>query len=278
MSITIVNLGYVSKKSDCLGFLYNMFSDKYICNTANSIKRHLFATLMLSRLPSTCKILKKTPSPLYKITKSQAEKLSKKIGIEIDFCFSYSKPKCNFKNTHLMPLYTTYSKTLYGKLFDKKPLCITPPLCTFKDFINFYIEKLDEVINKEKPEAIVFSNHSLPVYLAKNDTYEKDSYIFCNTLAKNLNLREYFIGFQSKLGPIQWLKPTTIDILNSLKGKKVLIVPVSFISDNTETLYEIDYKYKEACKNLNIDLKRFSCFNDDDDFIDVLGKIALRCL
>lgn len=276
MSITITNLGYVSKKLECFSFLFRMFKDKHISGIKNKIVRNMFATFMLNRAYSTCKILKKTPSPLLKITKSQAIKLQKILNIEVNYCFSYSKPLCKSTKTILFPLYTIYSKTLYGFFFDQNPQKILPPLCTFKEFNSFYIQKLQDKCAAVNPQAVIFSNHSLPLSLAKKDSYVKDTYIFCNLLAKNLNLKEYYISFQSKLGPIKWLEPSTISILKSLKNKSVLIVPVSFVSDNTETLYELDYTYAKVAKDLNIKLERLECFNDRDDFIEVLSNILLR--
>lgn len=253
-----------------------MFRDKYISSINNQIARRIFATIMLNRALSTCKILKKTPSPLLSITISQANKLQKFLNTKVSYCFSYSKPMCKDNDTIIAPLYTIYSKTLYGILFDKKPKRILPPLCVFKEFNAFYIQKLQDKFKSTNPDAVIFSNHSLPISLAKKDSYEKDTYIFCNSLAKNINAKEYYITFQSKLGPIKWLEPTTLATLKLLKNKNVLVVPVSFISDNTETLYEIDYVYAEIAKNLNIQLTRFDSFNDNDDFIQVLSKIISR--
>jgi ferrochelatase len=48
------------------------------------------------------------------------------------------------------------------------------------------------------------------------------------------------------------------------------------VSDNTETLFEIDYTYTQVAKDLNIKLERLECFNDSDDFVEVLSKILLR--
>ncbi|HEX13814.1 MAG: ferrochelatase [Desulfurella sp.] len=276
MNITIANLGYISKKTECFSFLHNMFDDPYISNIQNALIRKIFATLMLSRAFSSCKILKVAPSPLLEITKSQANKLQKILNTKVNYCFSYSKPFCKDKNTIMFPLYTIYSKTLYGILFETKPKKILPPLCSFAKFIDFYIQKLKATLNEIYPDAVIFSNHSLPLKLAKKDSYEKDTYIFCNFLAKNLNLKEYYVSFQSKLGPIAWLEPTTTDTLKNLKNKTVLIVPVSFVTDNTETIYEIDYTYAQFAKKMNINLFRFKCFNDDDDFIEVLSSIVSR--
>ncbi len=274
MNITIVNLGYVSKKIECFTFLYKMFSDPYISNIKNPIMLQMFATLMLSRAFSTCKILKKAPSPLLKITISQANKLQNILHRPVDYCFSYSKPICDLKPNRLfLPLYTIYSKTLYGSLFELKPKKILPPLSVFKEFNEFYIQKVKDKYFEILPDAVIFSNHSLPVKIAKNDSYEKDTYTFCRLITKSLNVKNYYIAFQSKLGPIKWLEPSTIDILTSLRGKNVLIVPVSFVTDNTETIYEIDFVYANIAKYLNIKLTRLSCFNDDDEFIEVLKKI-----
>lgn len=278
MDLTLINLGCVTSTYECFEFLYNMFNDKYV-SFRNPFLRKTFAIAMLSRSPSTCKILKVAPSPLKTITHSQAEKLKNILNTQVDYCFSYTKPYCKPTDACVLPLYPIYSKTLYGKIFEiYHQNKIIPPLCTFKEFNDFFVERLKEALNNNKIDSVIFSNHSLPLYLAKNDPYEKDTYNFCSTIAKTLNLKEYYVTFQSKLGPIKWLEPSTSSCLKKLANKRVLIVPVSFISDNTETVYEIGYTYKNFADKLNIQLHQFKCFNDDDAFLTTLAKIVKRYL
>ena len=77
----------------------------------------------------------------------------------------------------------------------------------------------------------------------------------------------------------EWLEPTVDSILDKLSedGKKyILIVPVGFVSDNIETLYDIDIIYKETAKSLGLIFHRTESLNDSPKFIDALVDIVKK--
>ena len=90
------------------------------------------------------------------------------------------------------------------------------------------------------------------------------------------------ICFQSKVGPAKWLEPSVEEVLESYRGdrsKALVFVPISFISDHIETSHEIDIEYKALGKSLGIDhIYRVPCFNDDDEFVDVLAELIEKNL
>jgi ferrochelatase len=86
------------------------------------------------------------------------------------------------------------------------------------------------------------------------------------------------LAFQSKIGPVRWLSPMTNDVIMEL-GKKgvddVLVVPISFVSEHIETLYELDILYKKVAKDAGVaNFKRVPALNSDPTFIRALAEIV----
>jgi ferrochelatase len=85
--------------------------------------------------------------------------------------------------------------------------------------------------------------------------------------------------YQSRSGPVEWLSPSPPDILSQLaaKGcKNVLMVPISFVSDHVETLYEIDMLYRDLAQDLGIRLERSPSLNLAPEFIIGLKDLVLE--
>ncbi|MFH1025450.1 MAG: ferrochelatase, partial [Nitrospirota bacterium] len=99
-------------------------------------------------------------------------------------------------------------------------------------------------------------------------------------IEKQLPIR-WHLSYQSKSGPVKWLEPSTDDKLEELARdgiKNVLVVPISFVSDHIETLYEIDILYKNLAGKLNINLKRTEALNTHPKFIGALQDIVEKSL
>jgi ferrochelatase len=86
------------------------------------------------------------------------------------------------------------------------------------------------------------------------------------------------LAYQSKLGPVEWLGPATLDVLNELgrRGQKqVLVVPIAFVTDHVETLYEIDQLFGDAAKAAGIvEFRRTRGLNDRPTFLRCLEDLA----
>ena len=92
----------------------------------------------------------------------------------------------------------------------------------------------------------------------------------------------YELSFQSKIGPVKWLEPATNDVLVDY-GKRgidnVLVVPISFVSEHIETLYELDILYMKVAKQAGIpNFKRVPALNSDPAFIRALADIVQEAL
>ncbi|MBI3583806.1 MAG: ferrochelatase [Nitrospinae bacterium] len=141
-----------------------------------------------------------------------------------------------------------------------------------KGFSNF------EGVNK-KDIQVIFSAHSLPKQLMpEDDPYVKQLNETIQGVLRHTGDITWHFGFQSKgISAGEWLEPTVDSILERLSkdGKKyVLIVPVGFVSDNIETLYDIDIVYKKMAESLGLIFHRTESLNDSPKFIESLAAIV----
>src|SRR3989338_8107521 len=124
---------------------------------------------------------------------------------------------------------------------------------------------------------VIFSAHSLP---EKDALYVKQLNETIEGIIRHTGDITWHLGFQSKgMSAGEWLEPTVDSILDKLSedGKKyILIVPVCFVSDNIETLYDIDIIYKETAKSLGLIFHRTESLNDSPKFIDALVDIVKK--
>ncbi len=273
--LTLANLGYVEKIMDIPIFLFNMFNDYNIIPIKQPFRSILAIFITLLRTKDTYKILKIKKSPLKEISQSQAERLNKKLGIGVRAKFSYSWPFLK-KEMAVIPMFNFFSYTTHGKIF-KHSKKVAPPFCVYPEFFDLvenYIKKAQK--NCSGNCAILLSAHSLPLKLLakRKDPYKHDLEVFLNYLRKRLK-QSVFLSFQSKLGPVEWLKPTTEETIIKLSKhfKTIIIVPISFTTDNTETIYEIDTTYKKLALNLGVNLIRVGCFNDKEWLINLLSVV-----
>jgi ferrochelatase len=90
------------------------------------------------------------------------------------------------------------------------------------------------------------------------------------------------LAYQSQTGPVRWLEPRTERVLTELGRdgiRDVLVVPVSFVSDHIETLYEVDQLFAHAATRAGITtFRRTRSLNDDPGFLDALADIVSGAL
>merc|ERR1712146_57650 len=100
--------------------------------------------------------------------------------------------------------------------------------------------------------------------------------------APEFNEIQYHLSFQSRVGPVQWLKPYTESKLVELGEngvKNLVVVPVSFVSEHIETLEEIDMEYRELAEENGIsNWRRVSALNTDEGFIKDMAEMVVEAL
>ncbi|GMI97950.1 FUS3-complementing gene 1, ferrochelatase 1 [Hibiscus trionum] len=132
-----------------------------------------------------------------------------------------------------------------------------------------YISSMADLINEElekfaKPEEVMifFSAHGVPLSYVEDagdpykDQMEECIYLIMQELKARGIANDHTLAYQSRVGPVQWLKPYTDEVLVELgqKGvKSLLAVPISFVSEHIETLEEIDMEYKHLALESGIE-------------------------
>ncbi len=254
-------------------------------------------------------------SPLRRITEAQAEALGSNLGSKgfaarIYVGMSCWKPTIDEAVDHilqdritklvLIPLFPQYSLATTGSclrhfqnLDRKLRLSETIGITVVQSWFDepLYIESMADLIRDSLQQLLesghgeiqlLYSAHSIPArYVEEGDPYLEQtqrSVTLINSLLGNRH--PSILSFQSKVGPVKWLGPATKDVLKELGRKRktrVLIVPISFVSDHIETLQEIDIVYKELALKSGIkELIRSASPNLYPKFIEALANLVLK--
>lgn len=158
-----------------------------------------------------------------------------------------------------------------------------------KELDSFTPEEIEEgtSVKQPIPKHILFSAHGVPAsYIEAGDPY-KAQIEDCVERIKSLLPSEeegvkVHLSFQSRVGPVEWLRPYTDDVLPSLgeQGvKNLVVVPISFVSEHIETLEEIDIEYRELALESGIaNWRRSPALNTDATFIDDMADMVADAL
>ncbi|MBI5665249.1 MAG: ferrochelatase [Nitrospirae bacterium] len=252
-------------------------------------------------------------SPILDITTAQADALEKelnqgsganfKVYIGMRYWHPFIKDTIQriaddgVRRLIVLSLYPHYSKATTGSSvadFKKAVTGDSFKIQYIEQWPDFppYIDALAELVAegisglKGNKFDLLYSAHSLP----QSFIDEGDPYLdHIKTTIEKVNMRlsggpynltglKSLLSFQSKTGPVKWLAPSTEEtIINLSKGgcKNLLVVPVSFISDHIETLYEIDILYKELAAQHGINLVRCKALNTSEKFILAMKELVL---
>jgi ferrochelatase len=156
---------------------------------------------------------------------------------------------------------------------------------THPGFIAALADSVRRGLEKFPPEdrrdvTLLFSAHSLPVKMVRNgDPYPREIEAGVNAVMRSGGFsNEYRLSYQSATGPVKWLGPQTGDVIRLLgkqKTRGVLVVPIAFVNDHIETLYEIDVEYRELAGHCGIGrFERAPALNDSPLFLDALAEMV----
>lgn len=281
-AILLVYMGAPSSLEEVQPFLYRLFSDRDLINFGAPAFLHkpLAYLISLFRAPKVKPHYEAIGggSPLLKYTKEQAKLIEERMGIKTFVGMTYSEPLLEKvareieiyhpDNLYVLTLYPQYSAATAGaclmaveKLLGKKIKCRAVKSWCINPFYIRWIQTLikEELHGLEEP-LILFSAHSLPEYFVKNgDVYVKEVKDTVSSVMEEFSGIPYRICYQSKVGPIEWLKPSTESILKQLSKegrKEVVVFPLSFVSEHIETLYELDIQYGKLAEQLGLEYRR----------------------
>ena len=150
-------------------------------------------------------------------------------------------------------------------------------------FLEAIREKIREGLMGFTPEErkrvqLLFTAHSLPKSIVEKDPYAREIDECIKGVVGGLGHRAWRMAYQSKGGgPEEWVGPDVESVLTELSKEgvqRVLIVPIGFVSDHIEILYDIDIIYREKAKSLGMKLKRTTSLNFSEKFIEALSAIV----
>ena len=293
--VLLLQMGGPSNLEEVEPFLFNLFRDKYIIQLPwfMAAFQETFARIISRRRsPKVSKLYEEIggASPIKFETESQAKALEKHLsdGTKVYYAMRYTSPflaetfkdieKDEIKDLTVIPLYPQYSTATSGSSlieckehfestgFSKKAkIKYVENWFDNDNFIqlinNRILDQLKEFekdgIKDPKQIHILFSAHGLPEsYIKKGDPYEEQVKETVRRVMGRLPLYPHSICYQSRVGPVKWLQPSTEKAIKDLAGKyfkkNILVVPISFVGDHIETLQEIGIEYKKFAESLGV--------------------------
>ena len=306
--IVLLNMGGPEKLEDVRPFLYNLFSDRGIIRLGPFFMQKPLAWFIAKkRAPNSMKTYEKIGggSPLTRITMDQGRALEKALQEHGDYtvvsAMRYWHPDSDTALQKLsdkgirtiigLALYPHYSCATTGSSIQELKaamkrsdssfdLTVIESWPTQPDYIQTLAKNIQEAAAAFTPDSpqVVYSAHSLPVsFIEEGDPYVDHIKATIKTIEAITGLPGK-LCFQSRSGPVEWLSPSTPDMLLRLAGegcKNILMVPISFVSDHVETLYEIDMLYRDQAQKLGMRLEASKSLNCDPAFIEGLKSLVL---
>ena len=316
IAVVLFNLGGPDDQASVRPFLFNLFNDPAIIGLPGILRTPL-ARRIATRREKTAQAnyaLMGGGSPLLPETRKQAEALEAALAyrlpedeVRVFISMRYWRPMTGETAADvavfgpdeivLLPLYPQYSTTTtasslkawnaaYAGSGDARTICCWPEAYG-------WIDAQAEAIGRKLDEAggadvrLLFSAHGIPERLvaAKGDPYQEQ--IESTVAAVVARLAElgrtvdHAVCYQSRVGPLKWLGPSTPEALEQAArdGKGVVICPIAFVSEHVETLVELDIEYAELARELGVKpYLRVPTVSAAKPFIDALADATLHAL
>ena len=301
-ALLLLNMGGPNNIEEVELFLRNMFSDEHIL-TMNPYLRKLIAYIIITKRLEDVKENYRMlggKSPLPALTEKLINKLKTQLDMPIYPAMRYVPPfadkalflcqKENIEELLLFPMYPQYSTTTtLSSVEDIEKRCeamgyqpkitVIEPYYDDLDYIEASVEKIMEAMQgKETKEYdLLLSAHGLPLSIIKEgDPYQNQvegnaSAIKTYLALKGIEFHDIKLVYQSKVGSSAWLEPNLIDVLRNPTHRKVLIFPLAFTIDNSETVFELDIEHREVADKLKYDdYIVASCMNSSDRFVQMI--------
>ena len=311
-AVILFNLGGPDNLEAVEPFLFNLFNDPAIISLPGLFRYPLAKFISKRRAPVARAIYQEMggKSPILEETEAQAKAIEKSLKQETDEYKCFIVMRCwhpravdvvkkvkdfNPGQIILLPLYPQFSNATSGSSIkewleickkedlktETKIICCYP---TEKDFILSYANLIKEKIGKSNlaETTIIFSAHGLPENKIKQgDPYQWQVEQTVSELVKKISIKNlnYILSYQSRVGPLKWIGPSTDTVIKNeaKKNKIIIVVPVAFVSEHSETLVELDIEYKKlATENGSKDYLRVPAVAVDQDFINSLKSSILE--
>lgn len=294
-------------------FLFNLFADPDIVQIPLSalFQKPLARRISHSRAKSVAEKYGEIggSSPINAKTREQLVALQRELDnrygagtLPVVVAMRYWKPfteeivkrlvEMKVKNVILLPLYAQYSKVNAGSSYNEWERVTKKLGAQFNErrIISYHLhplyieamrERLDAALAKftGKKPYVLFSAHGIPIDLVfDGDIYPVHINETMEAMMTGHDGLEYGLSYQSKIGPKQWLEPSTDEKVEELAHhgvKDLLVVPIAFTSDHIETLHELDIELREEAEHEGIEnFVVAEALNDSPKFIATLAELV----
>ncbi|MFB2976081.1 ferrochelatase [Microseira sp. BLCC-F43] len=317
--VLLLNLGGPDQLDDVRPFLFNLFSDPEIIRLPFPwLQKPLAWLISTSRAKKSQENYRSIGggSPLRRITEEQAQALQESLeqkgqeaGIYIGMRYwhpfteeAIAKIKRDrIDRLVILPLYPQFSISTSGssfrlleKIWQEDPYLRPVNYTVIRSWYEQpgYLQAMAQLIATELDQFenpdnvhIFFSAHGVPVSYVEEagDPYQKEIEACTSLIMETLNRpNPYTLAYQSRVGPVEWLKPYTEEAIVELGKdgvKDMVVVPISFVSEHIETLEEIDIEYREVAEESGIhNFRRVPALNTHPVFIDALADLVVDAL
>ncbi|MBE03665.1 MAG: ferrochelatase [Gammaproteobacteria bacterium] len=314
-AVVLFNLGGPDSLEAVKPFLYNLFRDKAIIGAPTPI-RQLIARLISDRRAPTARDIYTQmggKSPILEETELQVKALSKKVNsllpseeFKLFISMRYWKPfiedvipkieDYSPEQIILLPLYPQYSTTTTGSSFNSwwkaikgTTLDNTPSItvCSYpinKGLISAQVDLIKKTIESVnvKSYRLILSAHGLPKKVIKRgDPYQIHVEKTAESIVKGLKIKnlDWCVSYQSRVGPLEWIGPSTDDEIKKAgrEEKSLIIAPIAFVSEHSETLVELDIEYLQLAKKHGVpEYLRVPAVGTHESFISGLGNLVVE--
>lgn len=312
VGILMLNFGGPWTLSDVRPFLYRLFvNPRVLVGIPSPVRQLLAFTIAQVKGPSSIKSYREIGggSPQLRWTTTQAEGLRSMLdrrSMRVEIGMRSADPSIatalrrlktwGATDLVLLPLFPQFSTTTTGTCFDELETVLNeldwkPEVHEIRSWPDhpLYIQLLRQTVDEAVAEAeaqrngnrdplhIVFSAHSLPMKIVRlGDPYPDEIERTIRAVTQGLE-QSWSLAYQSRNGRLPWLQPYLEDELKRLGREgvsRVVVVPISFVSDHIETLFELDRLYAGVAKEHGISTyHRARCFNDDPMFSKLLYSL-----
>ena len=302
-AVVLMNMGGPNNIDEVEVFLKNMFNDKYIIGAPQPIRAMIGLLITTLRKKEAKEGYAELGgmSPIVGHTKRLVRRLNKTLDADVFYKMRYTPPYAkdvledlrDYDEIYAIPMYPHYSLTTTKSSIEElqkwaKKLKIKAKIKTLDSFYDnedlnkAIVERIKEQISNVNSEEyeLLFSAHGLPQRnIDKGDPY-KDHILKNVECAKKeleeqgIKFKKIHVAYQSRLGPVEWMKPYMDVTLQAMKGKKVIVYPLSFTVDNSETEYELSIEYKEIADEVGIaDYRVAKAPNHDEYFMKTIKHL-----
>jgi ferrochelatase len=317
--VVLLQLGGPDSLASVEPFLYNLFSDPDIIDLplAFLFRKRLARLISSRRAPKVAEYYRTIGgrSPILPLTLRQARALEQALRPAMDarvvVAMRYWHPltgealrrvrEAECDHVVLLPLYPQFSKTTTGSSLNEWNRCVAREglpgvrVSTVREYFDhpLYVQALVENIARalqRVPEGeregvhLVFSAHGTPVKLVRQgDPYQAQVIrTYEAVLARGAFGQPHTLCYQSRVGPQEWLAPSLIETVDRLAERgtgRLLVIPVSFVSDHSETLYEINMEVRRHAHEKGI--RRYDmmpALHTNPSFIAALADLVRRAV